>query len=105
MHFLLNQAERPSAVFAANDRMAIGAIHAIQQAGLHVPEDISVMGVDDMEVSAFQTPALTTVRQSFLEMASLCLNLLIDILEHNSPSDTQIVIEPLLVERKSTGLI
>jgi DNA-binding LacI/PurR family transcriptional regulator len=99
--FLLNPT-RPSAVFAANDRMAIGAIQAAQDAGLRVPQDISIMGVDDIEVAAFQSPSLTTIRQSFIEMANLCVNLLIDILNGKEPSNNQLLIEPMLVERKST---
>lgn len=102
MQQFLSSPTRPSAVFAANDRMAIGAIQAAQDAGLRVPQDISIMGVDDIEVAAFQSPALTTIRQSFIEMANLCVNLLIDILNGKEPENNQLLIEPMLVERKST---
>ena len=102
MKQFLVQPLRPSAVFVANDRMAIGAILAAQEAGLKVPEDISVMGVDDIEVSAFQSPPLTTIRQSFLQMTTICVHLLIDILDGKEPEKNQIVIDPMLVVRKST---
>ena len=101
MRRLLELPKPPGAVFAANDRMAIGAIQAVQEAGLGVPANIGVMGVDDIEVSAFQNPALTTIRQSFLEMAEECVHLLIAILEGKEPSRRQIVIEPTLIERRS----
>jgi LacI family transcriptional regulator len=93
----------PTAVFAGNDRMAIGAIQAITEIGWKVPEDISVVGVDDIESAAFNSPALTTIRQSFPEMASRCVHLLLEILEGKEPSQLQIVIEPNLIERKSTS--
>lgn len=102
MKSILNGKDRPTAVFTANDRMAIGAMQAICDSGLAVPADISIVGVDDIEVSAFQTPPLTTVRQSFPEMASICVHLLIDLLQRKTPEQTQIVIEPNLVIRKST---
>lgn len=93
----------PTAVFAANDRMAIGAIAAINEAGMQVPADISVIGVDDIEVAAFQNPPLTTIRQSFPEMASLCVHLLINILDGKEPEQTRIVMEPSFIQRKSTA--
>lgn len=103
MKQILNKAEVPTAVFAGNDRMAIGAIQAITETGLKVPEDISVMGLDDIETAAFHSPALTTIRQSFPEMASRCVHLLMEILDGKEPSQLQIVIEPSLIERKSTA--
>lgn len=103
MKQFLNMAEVPTAVFAGNDRMAIGAIQAITETGGKVPEDISVVGLDDLEAAAFHSPALTTIRQSFPEMASRCMHLLMEILDGKEPSQLQIVIEPSLIERKSTA--
>jgi DNA-binding LacI/PurR family transcriptional regulator len=103
MQEILKSHSLPTAVFAANDRMAIGAMAAISEAGLQVPGDISVIGVDDIEVSAYQVPALTTIRQSFPDMASRCVHLLIDILERKEPEQTRIVMEPSFVQRKSTA--
>ncbi len=103
MQQILRAAETPTAVFAANDRMAIGAIQAAQQAGLRVPADLSVIGVDDIEVAGFQSPPLSTIRQSFPQMASQCVHLLLSILDDKEPETSQIVIEPMLVERKSTA--
>ncbi|MCB0191402.1 MAG: LacI family DNA-binding transcriptional regulator [Anaerolineae bacterium] len=102
MQQLLTHQPGPTAVFAANDLMAIGAMRAVDEAGLRVPNDISIVGVDDIEVSAFQTPPLTTVRQSCAELATLGIQLLFDILAEKSLTQTQIVIEPSLIVRQST---
>lgn len=98
---ILRAGPRPTAVFAANDRTAIGAMYAANQAGLRIPEDISFVGVDDIEVAAYQIPALTTIRQSFAELATLAVELLLEIIEHGTPEDPQIVIEPTLIKRAS----
>jgi len=70
MRQLLQQNQRPTAVLASNDLMAIGAITAIYEAGLTVPRDISVVGFDDIEISGAFNPALTTVRLSRAEIAT-----------------------------------
>jgi DNA-binding LacI/PurR family transcriptional regulator len=103
MQRILAGPDRPTALFAANDRMAIGAMRAIQEAGLRVPHDISVIGLDDIEVAAYQNPPLTTIRQSFVELATLAIRLLFALVEKNPPAETQLVIEPELVERRSTA--
>jgi LacI family transcriptional regulator len=77
MHEMLNQRPRPTGIFAANDRMAIGAIAAAREAGLRVPEDLSVVGLDDIEWAEFTQPPLTTVRQSLVELATRGADLLI----------------------------
>jgi len=102
MQRLLTYQPRPTAVFAANDLMAIGAIRAVDEAGLRVPHDISIVGVDDIEVAAFQTPPLTTIRQPFTELATLGVQLLLDILAGKELVQPQLVIEPTLIIRQST---
>jgi DNA-binding LacI/PurR family transcriptional regulator len=102
MQRILKQQPPPTALFAANDRMAIGAMQAICETGLSVPGDISVIGLDDIEVAAYQNPPLTTVRQSFVELATLAIQLLLALIENNPPPQTQIVIDPVLIERRST---
>jgi DNA-binding LacI/PurR family transcriptional regulator len=59
---------RPTAVFAANDQMALRLLRALHEAGIRVPEDVSVVGFDDMPESGYFTPPLTTVRQDFREL-------------------------------------
>ncbi len=103
MQQLLAHKPPPTALFAANDRMALGAIQAAYQAGLHVPDDISIIGLDDIEVARFQVPPLTTVRQSFDDLATHGVRLLLNIVEGNEISDYHIVLEPTLVQRSSTA--
>jgi len=100
---ILEHSPRPTAVFAANDRMAMGAMRAAYEAGLRVPDDVSIVGLDDIEVAAFQIPPLTTVQQSFAELATLAVQLLLEILEGKEPAQIQIVIEPALIVRQSTA--
>ncbi len=103
MHRILAKNHLPTAVFAAGDALAIGAMRAIREAGLLVPEDISVVGVDDIDSAAFQNPPLTTIRQSITELAVLGVQLLCNILAGNEPAQTHIVMEPVLVVRQSTA--
>lgn len=82
MQLLLRHKERPTAVFCSNDDMAIGAMKAIYDRGLQVPGDVSVMGFDDNGISAYLTPAITTVRRPIEEMsregATMLLNAIND---------------------------
>ena len=103
MQRLLQRHVSPTAVFAGSDHAAVGAIHAIREAGLSVPEDISVVGMDDIEVISFHNPPLTTVRQPLAQMAGLGVWMLIDILAGKEPSKSQIILDPTLVIRQSTG--
>ncbi len=102
MQQLLTYQPQPTAIFAANDLMAIGAMRAVDEAGLRVPHDISIVGVDDIEVAGFQTPPLTTIRQPFTELATLGVQLLLDILAGKELVQPQLVIEPTLIVRQST---
>jgi DNA-binding LacI/PurR family transcriptional regulator len=103
MRQLLDDSIRPTAVFASNDRVAIGAFHAINDAGLRVPDDISVVGVDDIEVSEHITPPLTTVRQPLLDMARAGIDLLLTLVHEQEPEESHIVLEPSLILRQSTA--
>jgi DNA-binding LacI/PurR family transcriptional regulator len=104
MQELLARQARSTALFCANDRMAIGAIRAAIEGGMRVPEDLSVVGLDDLEVAPYQNPPLTTVRQSFAELATRAVQLLLDILAEREPVETQIVLAPTLVVRQSTAI-
>jgi LacI family transcriptional regulator len=102
---LLNTGPRPTGVFAASDRLAIGAMYAAHQAGLSIPEDISFVGLDDIEVAAYQNPPLTTVRQSFTQLATLGMQLLLALLNGEEPENNQLVLKPQLVVRASTTTV
>ena len=99
---LLAVPDRFTAIFAFNDVSAIGAIRAIREAGLRVPEDISVIGFDDVQSAAFQNPALTTIRQPLHDMGVLAARSLLEqIGGHDLPR--QIVVDPELIVRGSTA--
>lgn len=93
-----------TALFAYNDMSAIGAIRAVQEQGLRVPQDISVMGFDDIPGAAFHFPSLTTVRQPLNRMGEVAAQSLLDRIEGNKEYPSEIAIEPELVVRESTTL-
>ena len=95
-------AEGPTAVFAANDQMALGLIHAAHAVGLHVPDDLSVVGFDDIPEAAHLLPALTTVRQDFAELGRRSVAELLASLGAGHPPYGGSV-EPELVVRASTA--
>jgi DNA-binding LacI/PurR family transcriptional regulator len=103
MRSLLGDRRAPTAVFASNDRLAIGAMRAVVEAGLRVPDDISVVGVDDIEMAAYVTPPLTTVRQRLADVATLGTKILLDLVRGLEAAETQVVFEPELVVRGSTA--
>ncbi|MFJ8624947.1 LacI family DNA-binding transcriptional regulator [Kitasatospora sp. NPDC093550] len=92
-----------TAVFCANDHMALGLLRALHEAGRAVPEEISVVGFDDIPEAAYFTPPLTTVRQDFGELGRRALELLVGELEGARPSPTHLQITPELVMRRSVG--
>jgi DNA-binding LacI/PurR family transcriptional regulator len=98
-------AEEPevTAVFVANDQMALGVLRALVEAGIRVPDQVSVVGFDDVPESAYFTPPLTTVRQDFDEVGRLALKLLLDQLADGSAEERHVVVEPRLVVRQSAA--
>ncbi len=92
-----------TALFAYNDIAAIGSIRAFQEEGLRVPQDVSVMGFDDIPWAAFNTPSLTTVRQPLVKMGQIAAETVIGMIEESSQPPAEIAIEPTLVVRESTG--
>ncbi|GMQ56402.1 LacI family DNA-binding transcriptional regulator [Vallitalea sediminicola] len=82
-----NNTELPTAMFCSNDEMAFGAIKAIIEKGLRVPEDISVVGFDDIEMCKYITPELTTVRREISRIAYSGTEILFDMLDNNSNKD------------------
>lgn len=98
---LLSRAELPTAVFAANDQMAIGVINAIQEEGLSVPEDISVIGFDDIEASRLMSPGLTTIRQPTYEMGKLAAEKIFSELKDEESCKENINLKAKLVIRES----
>jgi LacI family transcriptional regulator len=103
---LLGQARSLDAVFASNDQMALGILKAAQEVGLRVPEDLAIVGVDDIPESAFFSPPLTTIKQGLTEMGAATVNMLYDTIEakeigeKNPPCVRWIT--PQLIVRKSS---
>ena len=100
---LLAQKKPFTALFGYNDLAAMGAIRAIQEEGLRVPKDISVVGFDDIPWAAFNTPSLTTVRQPLAKMGQIAAETVVNMIEHRDEYPSEIAIEPTLVIRESTG--
>ncbi|GAA0365624.1 LacI family DNA-binding transcriptional regulator [Microbispora corallina] len=91
-----------TAVFAGNDHMAMGLVRALREAGRRVPEDVSVVGFDDVPESAYVWPPLTTVRQNFGEVGRRAFRLLLDRIA-GAEGPVRRLVEPELVVRGSTG--
>jgi LacI family transcriptional regulator len=100
---LLARGKPFTALFAYNDISAIGAIRALQEHGLRVPQDVSVMGFDDIPGAAFHFPSLTTVRQPLNRMGEVAAQTLLDRIEGKKEYPSEIAIEPELVVRESTA--
>jgi LacI family repressor for deo operon, udp, cdd, tsx, nupC, and nupG len=99
--------ERPTAIFTANDEMAIGLIAGLRQQGVECPRDISVIGFDDITVSQNYAPALTTMRQPREELGRVATEMLINILEGtvSAPEPAHVVLASELIVRESTARI
>ncbi len=96
----------PDAVFVASDMMAIGALKALRQAGWQVPQDIALVGFDDIPIALAIEPALTTVRQPIERMGSMAVEVLLSVLEGSSEEEAlahRIILPPELVVRASCG--
>lgn len=99
-HRLLDLADRPTAVFAANDLSAIEMMRVAAERGVHVPQDLSVVGFDDVPEAASHDPQLTTVRQPLHEMGMIAVRVLLAMLDEGSQEDVRLPAE--LVVRAST---
>ena len=93
-----------TALFAFNDIAAIGALSAFRDAGLRVPEDVSLVGFDDIQAAAFMQPPLTTVRQPMHNMGDLAAKILLRRIKEPNPAPEDVLVEPELVVRASTAL-
>ena len=92
-----------TAIFVANDQMALGLLRAMNEAGRGVPEDVSVVGFDDIPEAPYFTPPLTTIRQDFDEMGARGLACLLEAIEGRDPVSSRSRVRPDLVVRASTG--
>ncbi|MGW6020506.1 substrate-binding domain-containing protein, partial [Streptomyces sp. NPDC055214] len=103
---VLGLAERPTAVFCANDLLALGVLQAMYAAGVSVPEDIAIVGYDDIEFAAAAVVPLTSVRQPAIKMGAMAAELLLEETESDTDADDhdhrRVVLQPELVVRRSS---
>ena len=99
---LLERPNRPTAIFAGSDLQAMGVYEAARQLGLRIPEDLSVVGFDDVQTAAFLGPALTTVRQPLQDMARAAVRMLVEALSTDDVLQPHIIMPTSLVVRNST---
>ncbi|MEZ4605779.1 MAG: LacI family DNA-binding transcriptional regulator [Deinococcales bacterium] len=102
MNELLSLKDRPSAIFAGNDITAIGCMSAIRKRGFSIPEDIAIVGFDDIPISAYLSPPLTTIQLDGEKQGTLAANILLDLIESRTPEQKTILLESPLILRDST---
>ncbi|HIG76115.1 MAG TPA: LacI family transcriptional regulator [Bacteroidetes bacterium] len=100
---LLSRGDRPTALFTANNLMTLGALSAIHASGLRIPEDVAIVGYDDMPWAMALNPPLTAVRQPGEEMGRIAADLLLARIEAPDRAPTLTVLQPSLVVRRSCG--
>jgi LacI family transcriptional regulator len=103
VHQLMATGKPFTAIVAFNDLCAVGSIRALADLNLRVPNDISVIGFDDIAAAAYTQPRLTTIRQPLAEIGRIATRRLLDLIHETDSLETNIVIEPELIVRQSTG--
>jgi len=102
---LLSLTPRPTAVFCLNDMIALGVIATLEDKGLRVPEDMSVVGFDNIQAAGMCRPALTTISQPAYEIGRIAYKILMDTLSGASPNRVELILEPELIVRNSVRRI
>lgn len=102
MRQLLETGSMPKAVFAASDLLALGAVRALKEKGLRIPEDVAIIGCDDIEACKYTSPTLTTIRQNKERLGVLAAHMLFDLINNQSDGGS-FVVEPALIVRESCG--
>lgn len=100
---LLRRIPRPTAIFASNDMMALGALRAFRELGLHCPKDISLIGFDDLDLTEMTNPPISSVSQPGYQMGTAATRILIDRVSGNDGPVRHIVLETALQVRESVG--
>jgi LacI family transcriptional regulator len=103
--YFLELQDKPTAIFAANDEMAIGAIHAIQDKGLRVPEDVSVISVDNVRMASMVRPLLSTVAQPMYDIGAVSMRLLTKLMKKESVMNSRVVLPHEVILRQSVAHI
>ncbi|HET7169942.1 MAG TPA: LacI family DNA-binding transcriptional regulator [Candidatus Limnocylindrales bacterium] len=100
---LLARRDRPTAIITGNDLQALGVYQAAREARLHIPEDLSVVGFDDLPIARWVSPPLTTVRQPLIEMAEAAAELVLNLARGEEPPQMRVELATELVVRESTS--
>ncbi len=100
---LLKMKKRPSAIFASNDEMAVGAIRAVKSMGIKVPNDIAIAGFDNIPLASLVEPKITTIHQPRFDIGKISMQLMVDILNGRKVDKYEIILEDKLVIRESCG--
>ncbi len=95
--------KKPEAVFAASDIMAVGAVRAAREADLAIPDEIAIVGFDDLPIAKMTNPALTTIRQPITRLGSTAVEMLIDMVNNGSKQHNRIILSTKLIVRDSCG--
>ncbi len=103
LKLMLQRENTPSAIFAGSDDAAYGALYALHELGVQVPEQMSICGYDDLALSKLIWPGLTTIRQPVDEMIAMATRNLFDVLKGEMPNNPQIILSPQLVVRGTTA--
>ncbi len=101
-HTLFSKEKKPDAVFAASDIVAVAAANVAKSYGLKIPEDIEIIGFDDIDIARMTTPALTTVRQPCYQMGLNCCEMLIELIEQGESKSRYLLLPTELIIREST---
>src|SRR5690606_1217875 len=99
---LLALPQPPSAIFLCNDLMAIGGLRAAAEAGFAVPQDLAIMGFDDIELASFTNPTLSSISQPKAEMGAIAMQMLLEQIEGKRSEPRQEILQPALIVRRST---
>jgi DNA-binding LacI/PurR family transcriptional regulator len=99
---LAEQGRLPEAIFAQNDRMALGILHSARDMGLHVPEQLAVIGVDDMPLASYFDPPLTTMHQDMPRIGQEATRMLLKVIDKSIEQCTQMKLSAQLITRQST---
>jgi LacI family transcriptional regulator len=99
---MIAKGDFPRAIFAENDILALGVIQGIRESGLSTPEDIAVVGFDDIPLASFPEVQMTTIRQPKHEMGEIAVSILLDQLSGSNTQSRKVILEPRLIVRKSS---
>ena len=100
---LLARRDRPTAIITGNDLQALGVYQAAREARLHIPEDLSVVGFDDLPIARWVSPPLTTIRQPLIEMAEAAAELVLGLARGDEPPQMRVELATELIVRESTA--